>query len=397
VVGLAWNTKYHGFLAAGLAVGGLVGPNPLQRLGRLALISSIALLIYLPWAIWFHVELGYQTLIDHQRGYFRGLAGWPDASRKGLLSWAIFWPPLVFLIPLIEVIRTWDRQHRLQTPTAVSMPFLLMCIMGPVAFRLIVGPALLLGLSLVGAWTAHGRQLRWGLLLPLAILLLLPGLYAPYARLWLPTETLLILLAASSISEELTPKKAAMTPVDKYTMLALWKIPLILMPMTLTFQTIQYASEHHLLHPNAGYRELSTRALDDLDPDTPVQSLCRWPMNYYLATQGRSVRPLAGNSIDPSGILLYDQTAWDTPSFADNLRQLQEDPSPNARANGRIGSREVPVPLLQHAAKSWEIDLDLITRLDDVDEPVLKIQDLFEPSPKNLLWRYEPSLARPSP
>ncbi len=374
VVGLAWNTKYHGFLAAGLAVGSLVGSNPLQRASRLTLISLIALVIYLPWALWFHVEQGYHTLIEHQRGYFRGLAGWPDASLRGLLSWAIIGPPLVFLVPLIDAIRTWDHQHRLRTTTAVALPFMLLAMMSPTIFRLI-GPVLLLGFALVGAWTARGRQLRWGLLLPLAILLFLPGLYSPYARLWLPTETLLILLAACSISEELAPEMEAKSLVDKYIMLALWKTPLILTAMILTYQTIQYASEHHLLRPRAGYRDLANRSLEGLEPATPVQTLCRWPMNYYLATQGRAVQPLVGDTFDPSAILLYDQTAWDTPAFAGNLKQLEADPP----------------------GKSWGIDLDLITRLDDVDRPVLQIEELFEPSPKDKLWRYEPSTARPSP
>ncbi len=193
-----------------------------------------------------------------------------------------------------------------------SLPILALSSIFPGTYRF-VGFPLVLGLAIFGAWSARGRQFRWALFLPLAILLFLPGLYAPYARLWLPTETLLILLAAGSISEKISINPATSATLDARIFSWLSKTLLVITGIALTYQSIQYASKHHLLRPRAGYRDVANSSVEGLDPAIPVQTLCRWPMNYYLATQGRAPQPLAGNSFDPSGILLYDQTAWIPP------------------------------------------------------------------------------------
>ncbi|MBY0586521.1 glycosyltransferase family 39 protein [bacterium] len=374
VVGLAWNTKYHGFLAAGLGLACVPGSrDPVVRIGRLAWISGIALSFYLPWAISFHVEHGYLSLIEHQRGYFRGLPGWWEGARSGWSTWAIFGGTLVWLVPAAE--SAWALLRR-----SSVRPNLLLLLAGISAALMIFLPEssnlasllLILPLALMGCCRPVMRQQDFSLLASFVVLLFLPGIYAPYARLWLPTETLLLILAsgawdrADSLTDQQIEKRrfpSIMAPV--YLMLVISGIVFVTRMMG-------FVQQNDLYRSHAGYREVARESTADLADKRQILTLCRWPMNYYLALEGKNVQPLgdqAGISdLLRGNLLLYDQTASDTQSFHAVWDRLIEE--------GRD--------------RFWEIDLDLLTRLDDVDQPTTRLESLFETGPKTRLFRHEP-------
>ena len=67
-----------GFLPLGAGAGFLADKQFVVRSIRLFLVSFLSLLLYLPWALWFHVEHGDLSLVEHQRGYFQGMKGIPS-------------------------------------------------------------------------------------------------------------------------------------------------------------------------------------------------------------------------------------------------------------------------------------------------------------------------------
>jgi hypothetical protein len=190
--GLCWNTKYNGFLPLVVGLGWVIGSAWLgkgsesqptlvrARLARLGWIGLIAGLAYLPWL--FHVERthGYARLVEHQRGYFLG----PSALKDGLIATSLgvdlLTDPLLFglgLASILALVPGRDRPIRMVFALALAVPF----AAGMAGLWWIQ-----IGIGLIGVLlmpTLFERVGSGGLVL---ILTLLPGLYTPYLRLWLP-------------------------------------------------------------------------------------------------------------------------------------------------------------------------------------------------------------------
>jgi hypothetical protein len=89
-----------------------------------------------------------------------------------------------------------------------------------------------------------------------------------------------------------------------------------------------------------------------------IFTLTRWPLNYYLALDGRAVRPMAEPTpleAKSGDLFVTDHTLADTPAFR---------------------------PLVDSLTQEWERvdvsrpDLDIVTRLDDAHGPVRNWADL---------------------
>jgi 4-amino-4-deoxy-L-arabinose transferase-like glycosyltransferase len=375
LVGLAWNTKYHGFLGVAMAIGGLIGPRPIARLGRWVAIGAIAFLLYLPWALWFHVKHDYTSLIEHQRGYFRGLATWPEVSARGIELWSTISTPWVFLLPLIGLaFRIFVTPYRRDTIPLLVMACASLFIVWFYPFSAsLAGLALLLILGCWGAWKSIGTLGHPAIPVALAVTLFLPGLYSPYARLWLPAEGMLILLACGAVFPPASETSGSVgTDGRQNRRLAFLSVSAVVVLFALALWPIASTYRFDFIRPRTGYRAVAREAIDDLQPRGRIWTLCRWPMNYYLALDGEPIAPVEGSfrleDFAPGEVFLFDQTAWDTADFAETRKKLE----------------------LKQGIRTWPIDLDLLTRLDDARSPIGDIENLWQPSPKDELRRYEP-------
>lgn len=110
--GLAWWTKYSGWLPLAIGLAGLVpwklmgewqmrltGPRPPVTLGqrvrhlpdallRWSIVAVIAFLVWLPWLMSLQEKGGYSAVAANHRGYFGGLSEWMNAfaAQAGKLS-----------------------------------------------------------------------------------------------------------------------------------------------------------------------------------------------------------------------------------------------------------------------------------------------------------------------
>lgn len=233
VTGLAWWTKYNGWLPLAIGLAGLVPWRLLGRLpgwttdqtGRLNLapnirllagslarwgiVALVAFLIWLPWLRLLDARGGYAAIAANHRGYIVGLAGWWDSlvaqtaklhSLSGSLSNSAL--PAALFVTLIYVKFSVPRftWNRLLSNRRILIGVLLICCM-PVIFGL---PETLCVLTAAAAFSvlrrkrpagdvelSSSRQVLAGWLVTAWFvgLLATTPLYTPYPRLTLPFLT----------------------------------------------------------------------------------------------------------------------------------------------------------------------------------------------------------------
>lgn len=95
LTGLAWWTKYNGWLPLAVGAGGIVLSAAVRRSSRFELVRSliawclvagIALLVWSP--VWYGLQPlgGYAAVAANHRRYVVGLTGWPDSLRRNLAN-----------------------------------------------------------------------------------------------------------------------------------------------------------------------------------------------------------------------------------------------------------------------------------------------------------------------
>ena len=364
LVGLAWNTKYNGFLPLALGAGFLFDHPFVRRATRLALTSLVSLTLYLPWALWFHVEHGYQTLIAHQRGYFHGLTGAAGNWAEFLHDMDIVATPTLG-IGIILLLLTTARSIR-------GWGLLALAILGLIAsaIELFGWPWMIwLPLAYFGAWRAEKWSRRFGFIWILTWLLILPALYTPYLRLWLPTEAVVLLLASAGLVELADLKGCPSNAESRQDGRLIQWLPvtiglflvLFLLPLGASARFRFWLETSY--RPHEGYKQ---KGLEHINYEflsfegIHVFSLARPPLNYLLQRSLEELRslknpstkemfvlsgdPLNLNEIGPDSVLVVDRTLLDTPSFQSTFDA----------AMGRM-NHQVLGP----------IDPDVVTLLDD--------------------------------
>ncbi|WP_145263404.1 glycosyltransferase family 39 protein [Planctomycetes bacterium Pan216] len=342
-IGVAWNVKYNGLLPVVLSFGFIPGEHWKRRAVSLALIALFATATYLPWAAMFHVEHGYGSLMEHQRGYVQGLAAIPRnllAASHGIRSLALAWPPLVIVVagvglPLIS--GSW----RSTLPWGVLVG-------GLAALALAWVPTVtLVVLACVGIWGMATRLDRIAFCWIQVLILIIPSLYTPYLRLWLPTDALHMLLAAVGfvhIVDTLPTRFAA--PRNRLAASLATGIGGVASLLAL----VVALSTSFLPERAVGYRSAARSMASALkDSNRAPVGLVRPPLVFYLALDGMSVGRLAGESlgaISGNQWLLVDRAVEDSPDFE---RELQ--------ARVGVSLREV---------ETFPVEPSHITRLDDV-------------------------------
>jgi 4-amino-4-deoxy-L-arabinose transferase-like glycosyltransferase len=102
LAGLAWWTKYNGWLAIGVAIGGaacwlLVGRGDRKQAGRVALAAALlavtALAVWAPVLMGLESSGGYAAVAENHAKYFVGLGGWLSTARSQLATlWSLDGP-----------------------------------------------------------------------------------------------------------------------------------------------------------------------------------------------------------------------------------------------------------------------------------------------------------------
>ncbi|MGH7555455.1 MAG: ArnT family glycosyltransferase [Longimicrobiales bacterium] len=191
--GLAWNVKYHGWLAgviAAAALAPLVLRGDFRRaaagLGRIALAAVIALLLYAPWVLWVaSTESGYSGLLAEHARFLQPARAVHAALRHVQMQlyldgWSSRFAPAVSFIGAALLGGGWRGLRRAPVSLAAAILFASGCLIGLVATVALLAAA---GLWLVARGAGHGR---WITLALLAAFTILTPLYHPYARLLLP-------------------------------------------------------------------------------------------------------------------------------------------------------------------------------------------------------------------
>jgi 4-amino-4-deoxy-L-arabinose transferase-like glycosyltransferase len=222
--GLAWWTKYNGWLPIAICVAGLIPwliqervtrPEPAARRGlvrpisRLVALSAIAFAIWSPWLWSLQSRGGYATVAANHRKYVVGISGWWSSAIGQILKLSELSGTatlnallIAFLISLaggrLTAQRfTWNRPGRAPTDRLLRfLPILLLMAAG----QLILGPGpVYLGASALGLALLHIRSWRdrergpatlaaWLLVAWFVGMTISTPAYTPYPRLLLPWQ-----------------------------------------------------------------------------------------------------------------------------------------------------------------------------------------------------------------
>lgn len=324
-IGACWLTKYNGFLPLVLLAGFVFQATFITQLARLSLISLISFSSYFPWIIWFHVKHGYGSLIEHQRGYFLGPFAIGGTFQEFVADLSVVQTPSLAVGLLIAFLLTPGLRLSHWVPIAVTIG-----AVGLMDLVTWVWPIWLL-LAGFGLASARDRADRWGLTWSVAWLLFLPAMYTPYVRLWLPTDWLITLVAAGGMASLGTWLAGAeqRDGAGRVVMKGFVTAAVIVGILWLSPSAHERWDfwRRFVYGPTAGYRNVAAR-LAERPEDQRFLTLCRWPMNYYLARAGREVAPLDGTPIDvdlfhPGEVLVVDRALADTPSFVGTVAQAK--------------------------------------------------------------------------
>lgn len=310
-VGSTWNTKYNGFLPLFLVLGILAGSGDKTKLRRFGAISAIGVMGYLPWALRFHVEQGYSLLLEHQRGYLRGLAGMGDGWRAAFEGAMFFWSPWMALPALLILcLRGGDRWSWVRGGAAG----LGMATSG--------GPAVVVALAGFGVAVPSKHLSRVGKAWLLGWLVVLPAVYTPYLRLWLPTQLFLILFAAGGLAEILAERKG-----DEKR-LATFRRGAFISVLSAGFAAglaigLGVPLQRGLPLPQVaeGYRRAGRElAAWQQEHRAEMKGIVRPPLLFYLASHGGTMDRLADDAFAPDllsggAALVTDHAREDSPRF----------------------------------------------------------------------------------
>jgi hypothetical protein len=338
-VGFTWNIKYNGFLPIVLALAFVPGPAWPQAARRLAIIATIAVCCYLPWA--WHVQSmpgGYAALLQHHQGYVLGLDAVPANWLRAGQSLA----PISSAAGGIVVAVAMVAMAGVRRPAAA---LLAVSVLATTAS----GCAAVIWLVIGAIGASSILHHRWTGASMLAIMLVLPGLYAFYLRLWLPTESLLLLCSAggaSLIAERVRTASAA----NRHLIGALSALVAGCGALWFSGPAVSISP---LPATAVGYRnaaeELGRWAANN---NLRIRTFARPPLRFYLAVDAQAdlLPPFSGEAFDPSvlqsnDVLAIDRATADSPGFRDTLQK-------------HIGSSI-------RLVNTFHVEPSLVTKLDD--------------------------------
>ena len=297
-VGGGWLVKYSGFVPLLIGLGWtLAAPRQRRALACWTLAAAVAGACYALWAVPLHQAVGYGSLVAHQRGYTLG----PTAVPANLL-----W--LTTALPHFAL--AWAGVPLALAAWLTPLSRWLAAVLGLFAVALWatgLQPILLAALALYG-WlaTSQDRPAKWW---TIAVVLLLPAIYTPYLRIWLPSLTLLTVAAAAGWLRLLALPTLTRNPKLQYGFGPVFLL-LAFSPYLWPAGDLRWLPE-----TPAGYRTAAA-VLNDLRDDRPALALVRPALLVSLATP---VRRLGDGPLPaaPSGtLLIVDASSADAPQLA---------------------------------------------------------------------------------
>ncbi|HEY7317475.1 MAG TPA: glycosyltransferase family 39 protein [Candidatus Binatia bacterium] len=222
-VGLAWNTKYHGWFA--LLIGGAAllpftwccrksGVSQSRRFLLLGIMVVVAAFCYLPWAFFIQSQPGgYAALVQYQRTLMRGSQWFGNLWRQAQMQLFLEGPltRASVLIAFLCVLLMSGQRLRPTSRFLLKLSLVAASVMliggagTAVLLTLLAMPLLIRDRSSFSAWLV----LSW-----LALWFFVTPLYRPYARLVLPFTVVTYLLAGlwlSAVASEPQNEEGAFT------------------------------------------------------------------------------------------------------------------------------------------------------------------------------------------
>ena len=290
--GLAWNTKYHGWLAIVVAAAALVpvarrsGKERLRGdVSRLAAAGAVAGLSYLPWALFIQAqEGGYAELAAHHASYLRPgeLAqhvGHHLRAQLFLEGWLSGLAPFVATAGMILLSRACVRVN---VRRAVILGLALL------AAGLVWGLAVTVGmlaLAGVGMLARKADYARWVLIIFFALFSLLTPLYFPYSRLLLPWLCAASLLAGSAIVDLVYRFGSLVAPASRWRDSLAWTAFASALVLT-AFNMPDYRGLGAPYSSSEGFRSAAAGVSALLPGNADVAVIGEPAMVFYLRSRG---------------------------------------------------------------------------------------------------------------
>lgn len=329
LVGFVCNTKYNGFVPILLSLGFLLGPGAIRGGKRLTLVAILAAILYVPWAYWFHVEHGYGSLVQHQRGYWLGLTYVTNNIDVMSKQVDVVATPSLGLVLMVATVFLFLRL------LWIPATFILATLVLTSTIEMYKWPYLVwAAFALIGCLGAPNFRDKYGLAWGLVVLVVLPAAYTPYLRLWLPTDAFLCVLAAGGVATFVgfstrifnpSPYTATQAAAACFAILA--AISTMVVPWSSHRAQFWW---REVWPPRAGYRESAASIAAKKTQHNVVLTftMCRWPLNYYLLQKGMDVRPLSGGpwnlgELGRNDVLVTDRAVGDTPSFLSTFQSAK--------------------------------------------------------------------------
>jgi hypothetical protein len=193
--GLTWSCKYNGFITVAVCAGFFLHQRTAGSFFRWLAIAVIAAAIMAPWywAIHTHHPEGIAALQKHQQGYLRGASAiWENLGLVVELRSLLPGPGLLLLCWGFVAVAIF---RRARMPTLLALAALLAVEDVWFGRMLALASVVTLPLSL---WAGR-NWVRAPITLAFALTVLLPGIYTPYLRLWLPGEHMLLVSLAGAL------------------------------------------------------------------------------------------------------------------------------------------------------------------------------------------------------
>lgn len=349
ICGLAWWTKYNGWLLPALATASAVGVGLVRRrqdaclaalLSRCVLIGLVALAVWAPF--WWSLQTigGYSVVARNHAGYIRGWSHWWSSAGTLLENIRAFDGPVavsglaaalsIGLVSVADLRFTWNRRAVFRVALAAIGLSLVSLMALRTGVAVVCGAATIVALGLRARrdWmTSRGCAASWWLLAVwFGALMLATPLYTPYPRLslpwvmsgWIgaaaligaraeqrPTEA----LATGWSARELAALGLILTPV----VLALWLMPSNrVFPRTSPWQN--HASLREAVEAMVVEYELAGVAGQ---PTTVVYTYAEPAVFFHLSRLGVPAVPLGSPSAVPPGdaLLIWGPQAERLPDF----------------------------------------------------------------------------------
>lgn len=197
LAGLTWSCKYNGFITVAVCAGFFLHQRTFGSFVRWLTIAIIAVAIMAPWywAIHTHHPEGIAALQKHQQGYLRGFAPesiWSNLQQGFSLRSEVPGPSVFIASWVMLGIAAFAKREWLSLVTIAGLLVAEECCSSKLL------PLVALAALPLSLWAARPSA-RPPALLAIVGTVVLPAIYTPYLRLWLPGEHLMIVMLGAFV------------------------------------------------------------------------------------------------------------------------------------------------------------------------------------------------------